>query len=155
MEEKPAAPETKPAQETQKSSDLRTFAIALLTSIIAIALYHFGVGFCKIFFCSEYDCSANSRYMLVRVMETPEFPVDGEEAEMKGRHRMHHEGGEMPHGGPRFKGKHPGGMPGGPGRRPFPRKGPAPEKPKKADAPAKDAAPAKAPAPAQTPAAGK
>jgi len=147
MEEKPAAPETKPAvTEKPKSSDLRIFAIALLTSIIAIALYHFGVGFCKIFFCSEYDCSPNTRYMLVRVLEAPEFPVGDEEAEMKGRHRMHHDGGEMPHGGPRFKGKRPGGMPGGPGRRPFPRKGPAPEKPKKADAPAKAPAPAEAPA---------
>ena len=133
-EKKSAVPGTTPAAAPEKPqcSDMRIFAIALLTSIIAIALYHFGVGFCKIFFCSEYDCSANSRYMLVRVLDAPEFPVDGEEAEMKGKRRMHRDSGEMPPGGPRFKGKRPGGMPGGPGRRPFPRKGqgqaPAPEK---------------------------
>ena len=61
MEEKPAsAPETKPeATEKQKNNDLRIFAIALLTSIIAIALYHFGMGAYKIYFpeCEEsYSC---------------------------------------------------------------------------------------------------
>ncbi len=56
-----------------KSSDLRTFLIALLTAVIVVALYHFGMGFCKMF-CPEKSCGSYrpvQRYMLVPVMEPP------------------------------------------------------------------------------------
>lgn len=55
-----------------KSNDLRTFLIALLTAIIVVALYHFGMGFCKMF-CPENSCGSYrpvQRYMLVPVMES-------------------------------------------------------------------------------------
>jgi len=56
-----------------KSNDLRTFLIALLTALIVVALYHFGMGFCRMF-CQESACGSYrpvQRYMLVPVMESP------------------------------------------------------------------------------------
>ena len=107
--------------ECGKNNDLRTFAIALITAVIVVALYHFGCGLCKIF-CSD-GCDAAypaPRYMLVRVMDVPMVPDEG----------MHHHPGPGKFG---MKGKHHF-HPGGPrGRRPgfkghgqF-RKGPRPD----------------------------
>ena len=71
MEEPKKNVET-PAPEPRKNNDLRTFAIALLTAVIVVALYHFGCGICKIYFCSE-SCGyyPSQRYMLVPVFDVP------------------------------------------------------------------------------------
>ena len=92
--------------ECGKNNDLRTFAIALITAVIVVALYHFGCGLCKIF-CSDL-CSEEypaPRYMLVRVMDVPmgmdermHHPGPGKFG-MKGKHHFHP-------GGPR--GRRPG-----------------------------------------------
>ena len=104
--------------ECRKNNDLRTFFIALLTSVIVVALYHFGSGLCKIY-CSS--CSSEyyptPRYMLVPVMDVPMMPGMGE----GGMHHHHghgkfgmkkpgfRHGGMKPEGkrGPGFKGKRP------------------------------------------------
>ena len=94
-----------------KTNDLRTFAIALITAVIVVALYHLGTGLCKIF-CSD-SCDAAypaPRYMLVRVMDVPMAPDEGMHHHpgpgkfvMRGRHHFHPGG---PHGKrPGFKGK--------------------------------------------------
>ena len=147
MEEKPAAaPETKPeAQEKQKSSDLRTFVIALLTSIIAVALYHFGMGAYKIYFpeCEEsYYCEE----------EAAGEAVEGGPAD-EVRPPKEHFKGKKP-GKPHKFGKdgkpHKFGKDGKPPRKPMKGKKPgqakadalAPEKaPEKTDAPAAEKAP--------------
>ena len=131
--------------ECRKNNDLRTFMIALLTSVIVVALYHFGSGLCKIY-CPE-NCGGyypTQRYMLVPVMDVPMMHGMGEGG-------MHHHRG---HGkfGMKKPGFRDGGMnpewkrgPGFKGKRPA-RRGPdaAPE----AKAPAGKPAP-KAPAPAK------
>ena len=141
MEEKPAAAETKPeATEKQKSTDLRTFMIALLTSIIVVALYHFGMGAYKIFFP---ECEAG---LLCEEEVTGEV-VEGAPADEVRPPKAHFKGkkpGKPPRfdkdGKPRKFGKD--GKP--------PRKFPKGKKPDqgKADAPADGKAPAKADAPA-------
>ena len=63
-EEKKSAPMTE--AECCKTNDRHTFVIALLTSIIVVGLYHFGMGAYKIFFpeceasyyCEEVDGEA-------------------------------------------------------------------------------------------------
>lgn len=106
------------APECRKNSDLRTFMIALLTSIIVVALYHFGSGLCKIYCpdsCGGYYPSP--RYMLVPVMDVP-MPVMGMSGEgfRRGphgkfgmRHPRFRDGGMRPgwKRGPGFKGKRP------------------------------------------------
>ena len=130
------------APECGKNNDLRTFAIALITAVIVVALYHFGCGLCKIF-CSD-SCDAvypAPRYMLVRVMDAP-MPMDEE---------MHHPGpgkfgpGKFGPGKFGMKGKHHFHQGGPRGRRPgfkghgqF-RKGPRPDDVNPAE-PKKDAA---------------
>ena len=93
-----------------KNNDLRTFAIALITAVIVVALYHLGTGLCKIF-CSD-SCNAAypaPRYMLVRVMDMPMSPDEGMHHRGPGRFGMRgkrhfHPGG--PFGKrPGFKGK--------------------------------------------------
>ena len=139
MEEKqePAVP------ECRKNNDLRTFAIALITAVIVVALYHFGCGLCKIF-CSE-GCDAAypaPRYMLVRVMDVPMVPPEeGMHRPGPGRFGMR----GKPGFGPRGKGQH-----GFRGKGQF-RKGPRPEAGNPADSKAEAAKPA--PAPAAAPAA--
>ena len=133
--------------ECRKNNDLRTFAIALLTSIIVLALYHFGSGLCKIF-CSNSSCGyyPTQRYMLVPVMNNPMMPGMGEGG-------MHHHGHgkfgmRKPHfrdgrmkpewkRGPGFKGKRP--------ENPGPETAPGPRA-AKAEAPAAEPPPAAAPA---------
>ena len=141
MEEKPtAAPETKPeALEKQKSSDLRTFVIALLTSIIVVALYHFGMGAYKIYFP---ECEQG----LFCEEEVVGEAVDGAPADQVRPPKEH------------FKGKRPGkphkfGKDGKPhkfGKDGKPRKFMKGKKPdqEKADAPAPEKTPEKAPDPA-------
>lgn len=107
--------------ECRKPSDLRTFAIALLTSIIVVALYHFGSGLCKIF-CQD-SCGGyypTQRYMLVPVMEVPmpgmgmpdEGPRRGHHGKFGMRHPHFRDGGMRPDGkrGPGFRGKRPDGQ---------------------------------------------
>ena len=107
MEEK----KENPAPQCGKNNDLRTFAIALVTAVIVVALYHLGTGLCKIF-CSD-SCDAAypaPRYMLVRVMDAPMMPDEGMHHHpgpgkfgMRGRHHFHPGG---PYGKrPGFKGK--------------------------------------------------
>ena len=107
MEEK----KENPVPQCGKNNDLRTFAIALITAVIVVALYHLGTGLCKIF-CSD-SCDAAypaPRYMLVRVMDAPMMPDEGMHHHpgpgkfgMRGRHHFHPGG---PHGKrPGFKGK--------------------------------------------------
>ena len=112
--------------ECGKNNDLRTFAIALITAVIVVALYHLGCGLCRIF-CSE-SCSAvypAPRYMLVRVMDVPMMPDEGMHHPgpgrfgMKGKHHFHP-------GGPR------GRRPGFKGHGQF-RKGPHPDAEKPAE----------------------
>ena len=50
----PAAAPVNSVPECRKSCDARTFWIALLTSVIVVALYHFGGGLYRIW-CGEYD----------------------------------------------------------------------------------------------------
>ena len=110
------------APECRKNNDLRTFVIALLTSVIVLALYHFGSGLCKIY-CS--DCSSayypTQRYMLVPVMEVPMPGMDEGAMDHPGRGRFgmrrpggFREGGMGPRPdwkrGPGFKGKRPDGQ---------------------------------------------
>jgi|GEM_PF-3132762 len=143
MEEKPAAPKTKPEvpeeKEKQKSNDLRTFAIALLTSIIAIALYHFGMGAYKIFFpeCEEsYLCVEEAEGEAVNGAPVDEVRPPKEHFRGKKPGKPHKFGKDgRP---PRF------GKDGKP-RRPMKGKKPDQGKP---DAPAPEKAPEKADAPA-------
>ena len=109
------------APECRKNSDLRTFMIALLTSIIVVALYHFGSGLCKIYCpdsCSGYYPS--QRYMLVPVMDAPMpgmgMPNEGFHRGPRGKFGMRHPGfrdGSMRPDwkrGPGFRGKHHDGQ---------------------------------------------
>ncbi|MBS1369239.1 MAG: hypothetical protein HPZ91_04700 [Lentisphaeria bacterium] len=61
------------ARAQARNNDLRTFLIALLTAVIAIAIYHFGLGLCRMF-CPPCDgyMRPTSRYMLIPVMEYPQ-----------------------------------------------------------------------------------
>ena len=109
------------APECRKTSDLRTFMIALLTSIIVVALYHLGSGLCKIY-CPD-SCGGyypTQRYMLVPVMEMPmsgmDMPGEGPRRGHHGKFGMKHprfrDGGMKPgwKRGPGFRGKRPDGQ---------------------------------------------
>lgn len=67
MEEKPVEPQ---ARTCPRSGDLRTFVIALLTSLIVVLLYHCGLGLCRMF-CSPCSGRPPVRYMLVPVADAP------------------------------------------------------------------------------------
>ncbi len=148
MEEPKTAPETpKTTPESEKAvckaNDRHTFVIALLTSIIVVGLYHFGMGAYKIYFPHTED-----DYLCEEITEEEVVAEPADEIRPKKE---------------RFKGKKPGspdkphkfdkdGKP----RKPHkfdkdgkPRKfgkGKKPDAPKKADAPEKVDAPATAPA---------
>ena len=139
--------------ECRKNNDLRTFMIALLTSVIVVALYHFGSGLCKIYCpssCGGYY--PTPRYMLVPVMEAPmsgmDMPEEGFRRGPRGKFGMKRpgfrDGGMRPDWkrGPGFKGKRPDGQ--------FGPKGPRGMKKPGAKAP--DADPEAKPAPAAKPA---
>ena len=149
------------APECRKNNDLRTFAIALLTSLIVVALYHFGSGLCKIF-CS--DCSSaycpTQRYMLVPVMDVPMPGMDEGAMHHPGRGKfgMRRPGGFRDGGmrpdwkrGPGFKGKRPDGQFGPRDEFKGPKGFRCPDGPKRK--PAKADAPEAKPAPAAEPAA--
>ncbi len=95
-EEKQEAPAA--AAPARNTSDLRTFLIALLTSIIVLAFYHLGLGLVKIYCpCSSECMMPTPRYMLVPVMEPRMMAPRG----MPGRH--------FGPGGREFRPQNPGG----------------------------------------------
>ena len=149
------------APECRKNNDLRTFVIALLTSVIVLALYHFGSGLCKIF-CS--DCGSayypTQRYMLVPVMEVPMSGMDEGAMHHPGRGNFgmrrpggFRDGGPRPDWkrGPGFKGKRPDGQFGPKGEFNGPKGFRGPNGPRRKSAKADD--PEAKPAPAAEPAA--
>ena len=149
MEEPKTAPEaTKPAPEPEKvcskANDLHTFVIALLTSIIVVGLYHFGMGAYRIYFpeCEEsYFCE-----------EEVGGEAAGEQADEVRPPKEHIKGkkpGKPPKfdkdGKPRKFGKDGKPRKPGKGKKPAPGKADAPaleKAPEKADAPAPEKAPA-------------
>ena len=104
------------ASETKKckmQGDVRTFCIALLTAVIVLAIYHFGMGICAIL-TGTSSCSSmpvTREYVLVPVSAMPrQGPGMGE-----GRHFPRGEfqkgpRGEFPRRG--FRGPRPEGGPG-------------------------------------------
>ena len=106
-------------KNTEKKScclkgDVRTFCIALLTTVIVLALYHFGMGICAILTgTSSYNCMPVSRdYVLIPVSAMPQKgPGFGEG---KRFHRGEFRRGGMPGHHPE-RSFHPDGRP---GRRP-------------------------------------
>ena len=142
----------------RKSSDSRTFCIALLTAIVVVAVYHVGTRLCRMF-CTPGGCGKPAvTYMLIPIVKDGPGPMShhGPFGGRGGfRHRRHMdapEGGECPsdlepgkkmmHKGGFRPGKGPGSRPDRPGKGPGFRKGPAP-----ADAPAAAPADKAAPAP--------
>ena len=116
QEEKMEEKKETAAPECRKSSDLRIFAIALLTSIIIVALYHVGSRLCRIF-CPGEGCYPVRQYMLVPVMDEPPFcapGIPGRGPVCGARGHGHGHG----HGKAHFYGKRPGGKPGFPGKGP-------------------------------------
>ena len=122
------------APECRKNNDLRTFVIALLTAVIVVAVYHFGVGVCKIY-CPDGSstCYPTRRYMLVPVMESPMHGMDEGAMHRPGRGKFgarrpgnFREGGVRPDWkrGPAFGGRRPGNFREG-GMRPDWKRGPA------------------------------
>lgn len=137
----PADPKIVPAPEMacSKANDLHTFVIALLTSIIVVGLYHFGMGAYRIYFPETEES-----YFCEEEVEGEAAGEPADEARPKKEHKEH------------FKGKKPGrppkfdkdGKPRKFGKDGKPRrfgkgKKPAADKaPEKADAPAAEKAPA-------------
>ena len=136
----------------RKSSDARTFCIALLTAIVVVAVYHVGTRVCRMF-CTPGGCGRPAvTYMLIPVVQGGPGPMGGHFGKPGFRHGRHMgapEGGECPEGmEPGRKMMRKGGF--RPGKGPGFRKGPAPAGEAPAAAPADKPAPApKAPAPKQ------
>lgn len=90
-----------PAENCVKQNDRRTFLIAFLTTVILLALYHFGTGLFAIFSGSSDFCTipVTREYVLVPVSAMP----------------RHGGGMGMMGGGPRgqFRGPRRGGAPDG------------------------------------------
>ena len=58
------------------SSDLRTFCIALLTSIVVVAAYHIGTRFCRMFCTAPGACGKPAvTYMLVPIVPPAGCPA--------------------------------------------------------------------------------
>ena len=120
------------APACRKSSDARTFCIALLTAIVVVAAYHVGTRVCRMFCRGPRACGQPAvTYMLIPVVNAPAGPMAGPHGPgfRHGRRMGAPEG--MPHKGGFRPGKGPG----------F-RKGPAPAD-KPADKPAEKAPAAK------------
>lgn len=69
MSETDKTPET---AACRKSSDMRTFCIALLTAIVVVAAYHVGTRLCRMFCGAPGGCGKPAvTYMLVPVFGSP------------------------------------------------------------------------------------
>lgn len=130
------------SKKCRLQGDVRTFCIALLTTLIVLALYHFGMGICAILTgtssCASMPVSRD--YVLVPVSAMPQKALGfGEGRRFR---RGDFQRGDFPRGGQgefRRRGfRHHGGPGNGmpmPGNRPAPGEAPA-NRPAPADAPA-------------------
>ena len=140
MEETKTAPEAEMA--CSKANDLHTFVIALLTSIIVVGLYHFGMGAYRIYFPETEES-----YFCEEEVEGEAAGEPADEVRPKKEHFKGKKPGKPPKfdkdGKPRKFGKDGKPRKFGKGKKPAPGKAPdQADAPEKTDAPAAEKAPA-------------